>query len=213
MAYVIAALSPLRIPFQAMVVALAGAGMAWLCLNDHWVLGAAVTVAIVLLGVICDQAARAAITRWPVLSVYLFQGWLLIPLAVAVLASAAIIVLAIETLPKTNAAGMPTSPETEKLVAAASAGITAFLTAGFVSWTGDSEDSKLADHIKGYFEGRFVDEATAKSGDWVIQDDSPARDWVFAGVVGGIEGWGWKARLLRAKELKKGLGQSVMQKS
>jgi hypothetical protein len=202
----LAALSPLRVPAQAMVVALAGAGMAWLCLNGRWELAALATVAIVLIGVGCDIGARAAITKSPLVAIYLFQGWLLIPLAVAVLASAAIIVLVIKTtLPKENAAGEPTSTETEKLVGAVSTGITTFLTAAFVSWVGDGKDSKLADHIQACFEGRFTDQATEKPGAWVIKDNSPAMQWVFAGACQGIEGWGWKARAKRARGVKEAL--------
>jgi hypothetical protein len=210
---VMAALSPLRIPLQAMVVALAGAGMAWLCLNDHWVAGVVATGAIILIGIVCDRAARASITRWPLLAVYLFQGWLLIPLAVAVLASAAIIVLAIKTtLPKENAAGEPTSSETEKLVAAVAGGITTFLTATFVSWTGDAEDSKLSAHIQERFEARFTKVDNATAGDWVIAKGSRAENWVFGGAVGGIEGWGWKARFKRAREVKLGLDRGEITK-
>ncbi len=199
---VAAALSPLRIPFQAMVVALAGAGTAWLFLKGHWepaVLGA---LAVVAIGVACDQVGKAVLPKHPVLAVYLFEGWLLIPLAVAVLASAALIIVAIKAaLPEKNAAGEPTSTETEELVGAVSAGITAFLTAGFVSWAGDEKDSRLADHVKGRFEDKFTRPGVAKPGARVFAAGSDGEQWVYSGEFEGIEGWGWAARQKRAREI------------
>src|SRR3954447_12376056 len=98
----IAASAPLRVPFQALLVAAAGVGMAWLFLNGHWLLGAVITVIPILLGLGIDAVTRyMALPAHPVLAVYLLQSWLLIPLAIAVVAAAAALVLTIElTVPK-----------------------------------------------------------------------------------------------------------------
>lgn len=195
-----AVLSPLRIPMQALVVALAGAGTAWLFLNDHWLTALAAVAAVILVGVLCEAIGRAVVKTKPLLAVYLFEAWLLIPLAIAVLASAGIIVLAVKaTLPEKDSAGNPTSTETEKLVGAVSAGITTFLTAAFVTWAGDSKDSKLSDHIMERFQDSFTSADTPEEGKKVLPNDSPGIQWVFAGEYEGIEGWGHKARIARAK--------------
>ncbi len=191
----LAAASPLRVPFQALLVALAGVGMAWLFLNGRWWMGALIAVLAILVGIVVDAVARQKVLpRRPVLGVYLLQSWLLIPLAIAVLASAAAIVATIGlTVPK----GTPT--ETEKLLGSLSTGLVTFLTAAFVSWSGDKEDSQLSDHAKAAFEAKYTRPGTEKPGAHEFQPGSPGELWVYAAEVGGVEGWGWEARLARAR--------------
>jgi hypothetical protein len=190
---VTAALSSLRIPFQALVVALAGTGVAWLFLNGHWVAAVLAALLTIALGTTLDAIGTRALPDHPVAAVHLLQGWLLIPLAIAVLAAAGVIVVTIElTLPE------GTSTETEELVGAVSAGIISFLTAGFVSWAEDEKDSQLADHIQEAFSDHYVRPEKKKRGAHVFEAGSRGEKWVQSNEFEEIEGWGRKARLTRA---------------
>lgn len=199
----LAALSPLRIPLQALAVALAGVAVAWALLKGHLDLALLAVAVVVLLGIACNEIGRGVLPKWPVAANYALQGWLLIPLAVSVIASGAAIVIAVKlALPE------DTPTETEKLVSAISTGLVSFLTAAFITWTGDEKDSRLADHVKGAFESKYTRPGVAKAGAHVFAPGSPGELWIYAGEYGGIEGWGRMARLARArgvaKELKSG---------
>jgi hypothetical protein len=196
-------LAPLRVPLQALIVALAGVGVAWLFLNGHVVYALLAVAAILALGAIVDAIGKSQLPKRPVRAVYLLQGWLLIPLGLAVLATAGTIVVAVElTLPEGTAA------ETEELVGALSTGIVTFLTAGFIAKAGDDKNSQLADHIKEAFESKYTRGGTSKDGTHAFVSGSKGEQWVYSDEFEGIEGWGRKARLKRAEgvaaELKSG---------
>jgi hypothetical protein len=195
-----AILSPLRVPAQALSVALAGVGVAWLFLNGHWLISAVAVAVAVVVGIALDALGKAQLPGRPVAAVYLLQGWLLIPLAIAVIASAGAIVTAVElTLPE------GTGTETKELVAALSTGIVTFLTAGFISWVGDEKNSQLADHVKDAFEAKYTRPGKTKAGAHEFAAESAGDLWVHAGEVQGIEGWGWDARLKRAHGIEAAL--------
>lgn len=192
-----AMLSPLRVPAQALVVALAGVGVAWLFLNGDWLLSLVLVGLGALAGVALDHWGKKRLPAHPVSAVYLLQGWLLIPLAVAVLAAAGVIVITIElTLPD------GTGTETKELVGALSTGLVTFLTAGFVSWASDDKNSQLADHVKGTFQEKYTRPGKDKGDAHQFAAGSTGELWVYGGEFQGIEGWGWDARLKRARGIE-----------
>jgi hypothetical protein len=198
--------SPLRIPLQALGIALAGVGLAWLWFNDLWWVGLLSVAGAGLIGWASDKIGAAQLPERPVSAVYSLQGWLLIPLALAAIAAAAVVIVTVElTLPD------DTPTDTKELVGAVSTGITTFLTAVFISWASDDQNSTLAEHIMDAFHGRYTDPRTPKPGAHVFRNDSRGLLSVFEPEYLGVEGWGWPARLTRAraiaKELKDGTSE------
>lgn len=130
------------------------------------------------------------------------EAWALIPIALAVAAAAAVVIVTVElTLPDT------TPTETKELVGTASAGVTTFLTAGFIAWAGDENNSTLADHVKEAFQDKYPRPGGAQ-GAHAFRPESPGEFWVFAEHYRGASGWGRPARVKRAagvaKELRDG---------
>lgn len=193
----LAVLSPLRVPVLALVVGLGGVGLAWLWFNELEVFAVLSVVGLAAVGVIADQIGRRLLPANPVASVWWLQWWILIPIALAVAGSAAVVVLTVElTLPE-DVTPKPTT-ETKELVGAISTGITAFITAAFIAWTEDDKDSSLADHVRGAFWDKYTRPEKAKSGQHAFAAGSPGELWVYSEAYGGAEGWGRAARRKRA---------------
>jgi hypothetical protein len=192
-----AVLRPLRVPAVALLVGLGGVGLALLYFHDKSALALAVVAALIVLGVIIDAAGRAALPDHPKAALHLLEGWVLIPIALAVLASAAVVVLTVELTLPDSGPSKPTT-ETKELVSAVSTGITAFLTAGFIAWTEDDKDSSLADHVKASFQDKYTRSGTPKKGAHVFRAESAGERWVFSENYAGADGWGGKARAMRA---------------
>ena len=193
-------LQPLRIPIRALLIALAGVGLAWLWFNDLWWVGLGAVLAAVAVGGVVNAIGLAQLPGQPVRALYLLQSWLLIPLALAALAAAAVVVVTIElTLPD------KTPSETKELVGGISAGITTFLTAAFISWTSDEKDSALADHIEEKFKARYTRTGEPKAGAHEFEPESDGDLLVQSPAYGGADGWGWPARLTRARGIAKEL--------
>ena len=192
----VAVLDPLRVPLQALVVAMGGVGLSWLWFHDHRLTAGIAIVVVLLLGAAIDSFGNRCLPRYPVFARHLLEGWILIPLALAATAAAAIVVVTVElTVPD----GTPT--DTKELLGSASTGITAFLTAAFVSWASDDDASSLADHIKARFQGHYVRTQT-QNDQHVFKEESTGERWVYSESYGGIDGWGRRARKVRAKGIK-----------
>jgi hypothetical protein len=188
-----AVLSALRVPLLALAVALGGVGLAWLWFDHHRVLAAIAVVAAVLAGWAIDRGGERLLPSHPKAALYLLEGWLLIPLALAMAAGAAVVIVTVElTLPDTT----PTA--TKELVGAVSTGLTTFLTAGFISWAGDADDSTLSEHVMGAFQRHYTRPGKQAKRAHVFKAESNGEYWVFAGAHGGAEGWGAAARRKRA---------------
>jgi hypothetical protein len=104
---------------------------------------------------------------------------------VAAVASGAVIVI-------TVALAVPDTDPTwhKETIGALSTGLTGFLTAAFISWTGDESDSTVSDRIRSIFwsvyEGKF-------------KPGSAGQRWVYSDEFKTIQGWGRTARITRAK--------------
>jgi len=94
------------------------------------------------------------------------------------------------------------------LVKAFWAGVSAFLTVVFVK---AAETTDLfGNTIKSAFHDMFIDTRSRAPGDDVPADrypmvggESKLEPWIFQDVVGGVRGWGWRARWKRAENVSK----------
>ncbi|MEA2276416.1 MAG: hypothetical protein QOC78_1376 [Solirubrobacteraceae bacterium] len=190
-------LEPLRVPLQALLIGLAGVGLASLWFNHHRLIGAAAVVGGIVLGWAIDACGNNRLPGHPVFALHLLEGWLLIPLALAAAAAAAVVIVTVElTVPDSAAT------TTKELIGGASTGITTFLTAGFIAWTSDDDDSTLADHVEERFQAHYTRGATTTNGMRGFRANSAGERWVFSEAYGGIDGWGRAARKTRAKGIK-----------
>jgi hypothetical protein len=183
--------------FRALVVSLSGVFLAWLWFSDLAWLAALLSVLLMLGGWLFDRVGTLQLPSRPVLAVRLLEWWVLTPaMAAAVAAGVSVVVTVALTVPDTA------TEETKKLIGALSTGITGFITAAFISWTGDEKDSRLADHIRDVFRSKYKragSDQPPRPDVHYFRADSPGERWVYADEFGGQEGWGRAARLARAK--------------
>jgi hypothetical protein len=185
-------------PLRALAVGLAGVGLAWLWYNGQPVLALGVAVVAAGLGLVLDALGRALLPRSPVVAVRFLEWWILTPAALAALASGVVVFVTVAlAVPEDSELGS----DAKELISTLTTGVTAFITAAFISWAGDDADSKSADHIKSVFHEKYKREGTTTPGGGVelFPADSPGERWVYSHEYGGIEGWGKAARLRRAK--------------
>lgn len=187
-------------PFLALMVALGGVTLAWVWINEenH---SCAIGVIIVgmLLGRGCEWTGILLLPKYPKQALYFMEFSVISPALVAAVASGAIVLISIALSPPEGV-----SVETKQVLTTLSAGISAFLTAGFLGWTGEKGDSKLANRIRGKFQEKYqrhIPQATKILGVHYFKADSPGERWVYSGAYRGISGWGREARKKRAQGL------------
>jgi hypothetical protein len=182
-------LSGLLVPLRALVVAALGAGIAWGWYSGHrWVS----FVAPLVVGVVAWLVSEYGVSRLtgdPVGAVWLMPWRILVPAVIAAAAAGVAIIVTVElTLPDKTASGAPTPTSTKEIVTALSTAITAFLSAAFIDWTGDGDDSRLADWIRDTFQEKYEN---------VFASGTTGANLVYSSYVGG--GWGAAARKKRAE--------------
>jgi hypothetical protein len=188
-------LGELVVPLRALVVAALGAGAAWCWYNDWRWLAIVAPIAVVLAGGAAGTFGSALLPGHPLAAVRMMEWRLLVPAALATLASAVLIIATIElTLPDKPAP--PT--EAKQLVATLSSAITAFLTASFISWAGDDKDSGLADWIRGRFQDAYKQPRDPGGSGHFFKAQSRGELLVYSDPIEGISGWGRTARRKRA---------------
>jgi hypothetical protein len=190
-------LKDLVVPFRGLMVALAGVGLAWLWFNNRQWPAVVATVVLICLGKLFELLGRLQLPDNPVWALRLMELWVISPTMFAAASAAAIVVTAVHlSLPET-------APMVDKkLIGALGAGITAFLSGGFVSWAADQKDSTADDRIKRYFQDKYKRHAIGQHhvvGVSYFRADSAGERWVYSDEYGGVSGWGKSARLKRAK--------------
>jgi len=191
-------------PLRGMLVALAGAALAYLWYDEKQVLAVVLAIIVCFIGVIADQAGKALLPARPVGALWLLEGWVLTPAALAAIAAAVVVLVTVAlTVPD------DTPATTKETIGALSTGITAFVTAAFVSWAGDADNSTVADHVKTAFRAHYNRAgALPQAGVHYFTAASVGEQWVYSDEYGGVEGWGYTARHSRAygiaNELKNG---------
>lgn len=186
----------LAVPFRGLIVALAGVGLAWLWFNNLRWLAIFATVVLVSVGKMFELLGGFQLPKNPVLGLRLMELWVVSPAMFAAASAAAIVIVAVHlSLPETA-----TSVDKE-LITSLGAGITAFLSGGFVAWAADQKDSRVDDRIKESFQGKYMRPIAGQSpriGVAYFKADSAGERWVYSDEYGGVSGWGKSARRKRA---------------
>lgn len=184
-------------PLRALVVALAGVGLAWLWFHQWWWIAVLVGIAGCFAGLALDLVGQKLLPAQPVMATRLMEWWILTPAMIAALASGAVAIV-------TVALAVPDSAKTDTktLIGALTTGITGFVTTAFIGWVGDENDSRLGDHIRDAFRKaykRVPDAGKPRSqGAHYFCAGSPGERWVYSDEYRGIQGWGRPARRRRA---------------
>jgi hypothetical protein len=183
-------------PARALIVGLAGMVLAWLWFRGNLVPAIVLAVLAALAGLAFDWLARRRLPDHPVSAVWLLEGWILTPATLAAVGSAIVVVV---TVALTIPAGSKLETDAKELIGTLSTGLTAFVTAAFISWASDDKDSMLADHIREAFRSKY-DRAGGdqQAGIHYFPPESAGERWVFSDEYRGIEGWGRAARIRRA---------------
>jgi hypothetical protein len=187
----------LSTPLRALVVALAGVGLAWLWFHDWWWIAVLAGIVGCFGGLVIDAVGRALLPARPALAARFMEWWILTPAMIAALASGAVAIV-------TVALAVPESAKTDTktLIGALTTGITGFVTTAFIGWVGDEKDSRLGDHIRDAFRKaykRVPDAGESRSGGvHYFRAGSPGERWVYSDEYRGIQGWGKPARRKRA---------------
>ena len=199
-------LDDITIPFRALVIALLGVVLALLWFNQGplWMIGFGVVT--VLFGRALEWWGIAHLPGKPVAALRRMELWFIAPAMFSAVASALVVIIGIELTVQDAM-----SSETKAFVTATTAALTAFLTSSFISWAGDSKDSRLADRIQAAFRSHYKRLEAGKPqvpGVRYFAADSAGERWVYSTDFQGISGWGGQARRARAKglaeELKSG---------
>jgi hypothetical protein len=196
--------SEVSTPLRGLVVAISGVLLTYLWYHHHPTWAVVIGVGVCAVGFVLDAAGKAFLPNKPVLALWCLEGWMLVPAALAAVAGAVVILLTVKL-----AVPDGTATSTKGTISALSTGITAFITATFISWAGDAKDSKVADHVRTAFWAKYSRaDGARKPGVHYFRAESPGEQWVYADERGGIEGWGRRARARRARaiaaELKTG---------
>jgi hypothetical protein len=181
-------LSGLLVPLRALVVAILGAGIAWGWYTGHRWLSFVAPLVVLAIGLLISEFGVAKLPEDPVTAARLMPWRILVPAVIAAGAAGIAIIVAAElTLPDKTAKGVPTPNSLKEIVTALSTAITAFLAAAFIDWTGDANDSRLADWISSTFQKKYTGYFAA---------ESTGEKLVYSGYV--VDGWGGAARMERA---------------
>jgi hypothetical protein len=178
--------------------------LAWLWFNDLWWAAALIAIGASLAGWLAKELGTALLPGRPRWAVDALEWWILTPGAIAAAAAAVVVIVTVElTVPE------GTATTTKELVGALSTGLTAFVTAAFISWAGDEKDSKLGSEIRKIFFTKYKRAPKAgeprQAGVHYFATESAGERWVYSDKFGGIEGWGGDARRKRADEIAKEL--------
>jgi hypothetical protein len=140
----------------ALLVAMLGVGGAW----AYFTFSSSVSIIIVVVGVVLGLVGiasyllgRSMLPDQPRIAVYFMGLWILGPVFLAALAGAFIIFLGVRLTPGDDA-----STETEKLLAATFAALSAFLTTAFIDSVVKAESSLVGGPIKNAFHAAYTDD-------------------------------------------------------
>jgi hypothetical protein len=143
----------------ALLVGLAGAGLAWVALKVNVVIALVAAVGFAGLGGIFIALARFQLYRSPprTKSAVTWLGWgVLAPASIAAAIGAVLVWLAVDRT-KTKL------PEDAALITAVVTAATTFFTASFVEWTKDADGNMVANWTESMFENRFLNTFVAGS--------------------------------------------------
>lgn len=185
--------SELTTPFRGLIVAISGVLLAYLWYDHHRVWAIAIGIAACTAGLALDAFGKQLLPDRPVIGLWFLEGWVLSPAALAAVGGALVVLITVAlTVPDSAATS------TKETIGALSTGVTAFITASFISWAGDDKDSKVADHIQAAFQSKYGRVGDSRAGVHLFAPESAGEQWVYSDEYGAIEGWGRAARRRRA---------------
>ncbi len=188
-------LDTLALPMRSLAVAFIGACLASGWFKDARVAAGIVVVTAIALGYACDYIGSRRLPDSPRAAIPWLEGWILIPVSVGAVGAAAIVVIAVEL-----AAPESATAATKELAKAGAAALTAFVTSAMVSRESDKSESPFARRIRRKFMTHYKrGPAPLQPGVTLFARSSPGEMWVYSGAIGGVEGWGYNARRLRAE--------------
>jgi hypothetical protein len=183
----------------ALVVALAGVGIAWFWYHGRWTVVFAV-VGLSVIGLVIDLTGRWLLPARPIGAMRLMESWNLVPGIVAAVASAFLIVIAVHI---SSTKGLSTEAKT--FVGAATAAFTTFATTSFINL---GSSSLTADHVMKIFQKHYKRKDSTNGNEkrvvWLDPESTPER-LVYSPSYTTINGWGFSARHKRAKGLAESL--------
>lgn len=194
--------SSLLLAFPAFLIAAFGVALALVTFTIGWQTAVAVAVAVAVAGGAADALGRKRfLPQRPVAATWLMEAWILLPGAIAALATALLIHLNVKLKPG-DESGL--SHEDRQILSACLTAITAFVTASFIKAADDTETNWVAPHIRGAFYAKYKQAPeTGSTPDpsvfYFALGESEVEKWVYRDAYADVKGWGWKARHRRAK--------------
>ncbi|MDQ3728435.1 MAG: hypothetical protein M3355_02485 [Actinomycetota bacterium] len=181
----------------ALLIALVGAGLAYLWFEGGRAWPLLAVLALVVVGMVADRIGRSKVKgKNPAGAMVWLELWVLVPIALAALAVAFGIWVAVEFEP-----GKSTVVEDKKLQAAIVAAIVAFMTAVFVKSAEDVDGNLLAPRIRALFQEQLRAALQAKN---PAGQPSQAELALESELWQG-RGWGRSDRRKRAEAIAAGL--------
>lgn len=187
----------LRGPAKALVIVLVGISFAWMLVKHQWPQALLLVLGAIVAGYLLELIGTLFLPMKPRAGLLFLEGWVIGPAAIAAFASGLAVLVAIDLAAPTGA-----DDATKELLKTLAAGLSAFLSAAFVSWIGEQNNTRISDRIRRQFYRKY-DRATVypppSDGALYFTPGSKGETTVYSGVQ--IEGWNFADRWERARRL------------
>ena len=140
----------LRGPAKALIVVLIGMAFAWMLINQQWAAALLLVLLAIVAGYLLELIGTLLLPQRPRAGLLFLEGWVLGPAAIAAFVSGLLVVLAIDLTPPKD-----TDAATEELMKTLAAGLSTFLSAAFVSWISEQDNTRISDRIRGQFYKKY----------------------------------------------------------
>lgn len=187
----------LRGPAKALIVVLIGMAFAWMLINHQWSGALLLLFSAIVAGYLLELIGTLLLPKRPRAGLLFLEGWVLGPAAIAAFVSGLIVVLAIDLTPPKD-----TDAATEEMMKTLAAGLSTFLSAAFVSWISEQDNTRISDRIRGQFYKKYKRAKVYPSpadGSMYFTPGSRGETTVYSSVQ--IGGWNFADRWERASQL------------
>jgi hypothetical protein len=136
----------------------------------------------------------------PVAAVLVMEWWVLVPMAIATAASTGLILLGVKLAVPDSVKDTVVKQTSTALVS----GLTAFLTAAFISAVGDKDNSAVGERIKERMRAHYQREPeSGKKRICKIKPSGVAEQYLNSNFYADLSGWDRETRIRRAKGVAK----------
>jgi hypothetical protein len=181
---------------RALLVALTGIQLALWWLHGTWILSAGLLVVVALLGMVAEWCGDRLLPSRPVAAVLVMEWWVLVPMAVAAAASTGVILLGVKLAVPDSVKDTVVKQTATALVS----GLTAFLTAAFVSAVGDRDKSAVGERIKKRMRAHYErPPGEGKKRVSKMKQGGAAEQYLYSDFYAGLSGWDRETRISRAR--------------